>query len=105
MIWTVILIVGGTLGIVMNVAEEVLVRVRASRGRKALLALEAKHNAMALPVSPIGGPAEGWECACGWLGLRRELVETQAGIRVCPTCGGSGGLRLESPRLDGSIEA
>ena len=35
-----------------------------------------------------------WSCACGWTGPARWLRDGPGGIRVCQSCGGSGGLVL-----------
>ncbi len=33
-----------------------------------------------------------WKCACGWEGVRDELIPNPSGCLCCPKCGGSGGL-------------
>lgn len=39
-----------------------------------------------------------WKCACGWSGEPKDMPANPSGIRVCPRCGGSGGLvKSETP--------
>jgi len=42
-----------------------------------------------------------WICACGWWGLDHRLTAHSEGHKVCPDCGGSGGLELATPRTYG----
>lgn len=59
------------------------------------VAMIAAIRVLTPPTSPVEDLA--WKCACGWSGSHHQMNANEAGIRVCPKCGASGGLASDGP--------
>jgi hypothetical protein len=59
--------------------------------------IEAEQCARRMQYEREHPPA--WRCACGWGGYPDEMPGNPSGSRVCPNCGGSGGLIMLEPAI------
>lgn len=68
---------------------------------------ELRRTLRASQASEGARPELNVECACGWAGVAAECPPNPSGIRTCPKCGASGGLRAihSSAQAEGDAAA